>query len=956
MAIAIACLPPVVALLALLIWPRTSQGASVLTVFVALVIVMFFPVFQLSSARIALGIGEGGATALPILAILFPALFFYQAQKATGAITVLQRGVAKLLPRREVQILLLVFGVGPTIEAMCGFGVGAIVILPLLSALEVDTSKVVRLSLFSQIISPWGALSVGTSLAASVSGVSVNLLSTQSALLLTPISLCFAFLALFTDGGKTALEKHWYLALVVAGLQISGLLLATRFLDVALAGMVAGLLVITFLVVVSRPPWRTIWRALAMHQKQTRLASPLLKALTPYVLLIGSLVLTRVPAGVSERLQTRGIIVFDPIHLHFALLSSPGVCLFFAAIVPFALFSFQAGTFRTVAVTTCRQFLPGFAAILGFLVAAALMQESGMAASLGSAAAMFGANYAWVVTLVGSVSGWLTGSVLSGNALAVPLQMQASARVGLPLTWIIAGQNISTALACIVSPARLVLIVTAAHAPGQEGSVLRKVAPIILWSIALTTMLLEWFLAQTIFSLIALLFLMNGPFVLLLWSRRAGAISGSAATHAVQPDPLPLVSQSTGKQTISRFWVQIGVYGGLLVSYLLYGSYSPVTAPILRHLDPLIFYCFSLLPLVPIALWMVLRYKALLDRMIVLRGGLLGVCLGMSFLCLTVALKDTNINETTVFSCVNGVTAALVACFIFKQRLGLATWTACFFALSGAGLVAMTSALHWQGDFVAFLGGSLLVGNSFLIEHLLIREMRRRSQILWPVLGIQLLVMAGLATLFAIGSGDWHGVTQLNVVDLALISYIALPGTLLPMLLLTVLQRYVSAVTVSFFAIIDPLLSAGLAFLAGERLPVLGYIGFGLVLLSVFFQALIGARETPGEEKAEKGSAILVQEETQTGGGQENGAIQLTTEPLLLPSQRDFLGAHSRTILAHLATAPQGMKLRDLQRTTHLAPAQLQHLLDALQRRGYVAITAQRQYTVPSEQTALWRA
>src|SRR5437660_669508 len=183
MVVAIACLPPVVALLALLIWPRTSQGASVLTVFVALVIVMFFPVFQLSSARIALGIGEGGATALPILAILFPALFFYQAQRATGAITVLQQGIAKLLPRREIQILLLVFGIGPTIEAMCGFGVGAIVILPLLSALEVDKLKVVRLSLFSQIISPWGAFGVGTSLAASVSGVSVNLLSTQSRLL-----------------------------------------------------------------------------------------------------------------------------------------------------------------------------------------------------------------------------------------------------------------------------------------------------------------------------------------------------------------------------------------------------------------------------------------------------------------------------------------------------------------------------------------------------------------------------------------------------------------------------------------------------------------------------------------------------------------------------------------------------------------------------------------------------
>lgn len=929
MTVAIACLPPIVALFGLLVWPRTSQGASILTVFVSVVIVMFSSVFQLSSAKIALGIGEGGATALPVLAILLPALFFYQAQRATGAITVLQRGITKLLPRRELQVLFLVFGVGPAIEAMCGFGVGAVAIIPLLSALEADKLKVVRLSLFSQIISPWGALGVGTSLAASMSGVSVSLLSTQSALLLAPISLCFALLTLFTDGGKASLERHWYLALVVAGLQISGILLATRFLDVALAGMIAGLLVMVFLLVVSRPPWRTIWRTLATQQKQSQGASPLLKALTPYVLLIGSLVLTRVPTSVSERLQTRGVLVFDPIQLHFALLFSPGVCLFFAAIVPFALFSFQAGTFRTVAMTTCRQFLPGLAAILGFLVAAALMQESGMAASLGSAAAMLGGKYAWIVAPVGSVSGWLTGSPLSGNALAVPLQIQASARVGLPLPWIMAAQNTSAALASIVSPTRLVFIVTAAHVSGQEGHLLRKSAPLILWSIAVITMLFEWFLTQMIFSLVAVLLLMNLLFVL-LWSRRAGKILGTTPPNA-QPDPFLLASQRTRKRKIPRFWVRVSVYGGLLLSYLLYGSYSPVTAPILGHLDPLIFYCFSLLPLVPIALWMVFRYKALLDRTIVLRGGLLGICLGMSFLCLTVALKETNINETTVFSCINGVTAALVACFVFKQRFGLATWAACFCALAGAGLVALTSTLHWQGDFVAFLGGSLLVGNSFLIEHFLIKEMRQRPQVLWPVLGIQLLVMAGGATLFAVGGGNWHDVSQLHGADLALIAYIALPETLVPMILLTLLQRYVSAVTISFFAIIDPLLSAGLAFLAGERLPVLGYIGFSLVLVSVLFQALIGAREIAGERETES-------------------AIQMTTEAQHLPAQREALGAHSRTILASLAQAPQGMKVRDLQRTTRLSPTQIQHLLNAMLRRGYVTTTACRHYTVSQGQ------
>ena len=950
MVILLGLLPLVVAIAALVVWPRSSQGASLFAVFVALQIVLFFIPFRLPLTRIALSFGEGGATALPVFFILFPAVFFYQVQHTTGAMVVLQRGIAKLCPRREVQILLLVFGVGPIVEAMSGFGVGAVMIIPLLNGLETNKLKAAQLSLFSQLISPWGALGVGTSLAATISGIRPDLLSIQSALLLAPLFCFFTLLTLFISGGKEMLERYWPLALGVSCLQIGGLFLGSH-LDVALAGIIAGLFVVIFLVAVSCPRWNLIWQSVIAHH-QGQLVSPLFQALIPYVLLMTSLVFTRLLPFVSERLQTRGVLVIDAIHLHFAVLYSPGLCLLFATIVPVALFSFQPDMLRTAFDVAYRRSIPGFATILGFLVTAALMQESGMTTTLGHAAAMMGPNYVWVATLIGGMSGWLSGSPLSGNALTVPMQVQASAQTGLPLSWVIAAQNTSAALASIVSPTRLILIATAARVLGQDGLLLRRVAPIILWSIALVTTLLEWFLMHTLFSAIFLLLLVNLPF--LLMSQFANANKREETGHKWQTNLL-VSTRQIWKWRPSRFWIQLGVYGGLILSYVLYGSYSPVTAPILGHLDPLVFYCFSLLPIVPLALWFVLRNRMLLDRTIFIRGGLLGGCLGTAFLCLTVALKNTNINETTVFSCVNGVTAALIAWFIFRQRLGTATWTACLCALVGAGMVVLTSSLHWQGDFVAFVGGSLLVGNSFLIEHLLIKDMRQRPQIFWPVLGIQLLVMAGLATLFALCSGDWHGVGQLQFSDLAIIAYIALPGTLVPMIILTQLQQYVSAVTISFFAIIDPLLSAALAFVAGERLPLLGYVGFGFVLVSVLFQAIMGARETSSEVKVEMMIETKVQGETHARTGEKNGAELLHRGQMFLPAQRDSLGAHSRTILAHLAEQPQGARLRDLQRSTHLSSTQLQHLLSALQQRGYVLVTAHR-YTLHPNRPAHWQA
>ncbi|MEO9028934.1 MAG: L-lactate permease [Ktedonobacteraceae bacterium] len=951
MVTAIALLPLVVAAVALIVWQRPGRDASLLTVCATLLIVVFFLPFHLSPVGIALSAGDGGATALTIIAILIPALLFYQVQNASGSIPVLQRGIAKMVPDRDLQILLLVLGVGPAVESVCGFGVGAVVIIPLLGALEADTLRVAKLSLFSQIISPWGALSVSTSLAATFSGVHVNLLSIQTAFLLVPASLCFALLTLMVGGGRKSLERHWLLALCASCLQIGGVLLGGQILGVALAGVAGSLVVVVFLLMLGLNRWDIVWQALVAHYyKESTSASPLLRVLTPYLLLVASLAATRLLPAVSDLLQTRGVWIFEPLHLHFALLYSPGVCLLFAALAPFALFSSQAGVLRASLVNTYRQSVPSLTAIVGFFVAAALMQDSGMVSELSSVTARIGPAYMWISTLIGGASGWLTGSALDGNTLSVPIQMQASAQVGLP--WIIAAQNASTALASIASPTRVILVIAVSGALGQEGILLRKIGPVILWSIALMTVLLVWFLSHAPLSLVLLLILLDGPLVLIVTrsrGRKADALGTSQFADCVPLAP----AKRVGKRVLPRFLVQACVYSGLFLSYILYGSYSPVIEPMLRHLDPLVFFCLSLLPLSPIALWLLLQYKALLDRTVLIRGGLLGSCLGISFLCLTMALKDTNINETTVFSCVNGVTAAFIAWLVFRQRIGMATWAACLSAVAGAVMVAVTSSLHWQGDFVAFVGGSLLVVNTFLVEHLLISDMRKRPQIFWPILGVQLLVMVAIATLFALCAGSWQGVTSLQFSDIAVIGYIALPGTLVPIILLTLLQQYVSAVTTSFFAIIDPLAAAVLAFLAGERLSLLGYIGFGFVLLSVLFQAIMGARETLGEVEEKVASVrILQEEEARYSVVRGSPHVPLEKSVLLPLVQSDVLGAHSRTILAYLANAPQGLDLRALRHTTGLSHAQLHHLLAALHRRGYVELNTQHQYVLHPERCA----
>jgi hypothetical protein len=261
--------------------------------------------------------------------------------------------------------------------------------------------------------------------------------------------------------------------------------------------------------------WSVLWRE---NQRERVRESPVARVLIPYILLGTSLIITHVPV-VSHWLQTYGVLVYAPVLLHFALLASPGMCLLIAAIIPFGLFALPSDLFRLTLINTWRQSLPSLVAIVGFLCVAALMQKSGMTGALGAATATIGRNYVWITALVGGISGWLTSSTFGGDALGASMQMETSMHVGLPLSWIMATQNVSAAMASIISPARMILVLTAAGAMGQEGVLLRKVGPVVLWSILLMTCLLIWFLSKIWLSLAILLLLVNVPLVLMFRSK-----------------------------------------------------------------------------------------------------------------------------------------------------------------------------------------------------------------------------------------------------------------------------------------------------------------------------------------------------------------------------------------------------------------------------------------------------
>jgi drug/metabolite transporter (DMT)-like permease len=374
-------------------------------------------------------------------------------------------------------------------------------------------------------------------------------------------------------------------------------------------------------------------------------------------------------------------------------------------------------------------------------------------------------------------------------------------------------------------------------------------------------------------------------------------------------------------------------YGAFVLTSLLYASFYPVAKPALDHMDTYIFVAMQMIWLVPPALFLLCWSHRQISLPAFLRSFVLGSCMAAALFCLTLAIAATSITETAMFSCMNGVIVVMVSWLIFRERIHLFTWIAC--ACSGGGIVVLLSVshLHWQGDLLAFIGGLLLTGYTFLIERLYFHPHSPHTpkQSLRAACGLEWLTMAGETLLVALLFGDWHTVQMHLPSDLLIVSYAGLATTLLPMLMMVVMRRYINGVTVTFIAVLEPIMDACFAFFfVHEHLLPQIYLGGMLAIASMVLQACAGSSRL--KLFLARGKHVR---------------WSLFRQRIVLP-QEDFgarlrvmpdvpLGNRACLLLAHLWERPDGVDLLTLHRLTGIPCGYARRLLVSLQRRGYVA-------------------
>lgn len=284
---------------------------------------------------------------------------------------------------------------------------------------------------------------------------------------------------------------------------------------------------------------------------------------------------------------------------------------------------------------------------------------------------------------------------------------------------------------------------------------------------------------------------------------------------------------------------------------VLFATYYSVAKEALGRIEPIVFTYFEVMALVPAGLCILVLCWQDINRQVLKRGVLLGSSLCLAIFTIAVALKYTSATGTAFFPALNGFLAAFAAWIFFQRPITKATWFAGLLSVVGAALLIMNSPMGGaRGAVIAFVGGLLFTGYVFLSEHQQPDETNH-----WPLFAIELLTMAVWANLIVLLFGDWQAVHPAMPKDVWVILYVAGACTFIPTLIAAGMQKYISAVTVSFIYILEPVLGAVMANIyLHETLPLDGYIGGGLIVVGAIIHTW-SSTERPARQVAFQQSA-----------------------------------------------------------------------------------------------------
>lgn len=442
---ALAALPLAAVIVALLL-RASSLIAAVVGAGAAVIVGALW--FRLTPAVAGAAVAQWWPLVVEVLLIVGGGIAFAEFGRRSGAQEVISGWLRRALGAGVAPVLAIVHGVTPLAESLTGFGIGAILAVPLLVGLGLDGRRAATIGLLGLCVVPWGSMGPGTLIAAEFGGVGFAALGVASAVVSLPVFVGVGVAAaLLVSERGTRLRAS--LAAIGSGVVLwGGVLGANLVFGTAPAGAVGALVTLTVHLVIRRVRGgRVEWPA-AMR-----------RATVSYIVLLGGVV----AASICVRLADAGDTAWRAV-------ASPALWLLVASIVAAR---GAIGQQRPALVASTRTWVRVGPATGLFIVLGIVMSISGMSAHLADALTGAGRGYLLALPLLAGLGGFITGSNSGANAMFAATQAEAAAAIGAATLPALAVHNVSASLLTMAFPARVELAARLCPEPPTTGPILR---------------------------------------------------------------------------------------------------------------------------------------------------------------------------------------------------------------------------------------------------------------------------------------------------------------------------------------------------------------------------------------------------------------------------------------------------------------------------------------------------
>lgn len=529
-------LTPILTVFLLLVVLRLPAKYAMTASYLVTALLALF-VWHAGTAQVAAATTNGVIVALTILFIVFSAILLLNTLKESGAMLAIRRGFMDITPDRRIQAIIVAWLFCSLVEGSSGYGTPSAVGAPLLLALGFPAMAAVMVVLIIQstpvsfgavgtplLLGVWSGMDNKQDLADSIQPLSIAdyLLQITANVglfhaligVLIPLILS-AFLTRFFGEKKSFVEglKVWPFALFAGVCFTLPYYLVAKYLGPEFPSLVGGFIGLLIIVPAAkrgflmpketfdfgpRENWDKEWLGTLAQEDFDNTVPPkfsVLRAFSPYAIVIGLLIITRIIEPLQAFLTGDSTtIVFSNLYgsdisSKIQLLYSPGTILVITSLLCMGIFGMNKGQVKRSWSNSARTMIAAAPALLLSVPMVQVFINSGSSIDVAtelpampillaqSASDAFAQTWPLVSPWIGAMGAFIAGSNTISNMMFSYFQWSTASQIGLSTelaAQVVALQAIGGAAGNMISVHNVVAACAVVGLVNKEGYVIRK--------------------------------------------------------------------------------------------------------------------------------------------------------------------------------------------------------------------------------------------------------------------------------------------------------------------------------------------------------------------------------------------------------------------------------------------------------------------------------------------------